>query len=642
MLFRSTGKSVQNIATNYYTHGANVVSGSYTTLKTKNGLRVSPSGTSDVEFRTLVISNSENVTPKIHPSRVYNLSFTCLNTIPTTVTCYLAIADSAGANNIISAPTVSLSYGYHKYSVRVTVTSSLSIDARFIRFNLKNNNDISMIIPRDKSIEIRNVSIYHESQYHPNIKRYDGLVSVYDGNDTCELYASNKNKISVKDVTKNSDGTATTKMIGVNPNSTLYFSNNNAPYNCTVAQYDEMGILVRTITCTNGAINIPSFCYWIVVKFAYTNGVQLEESDTITDYEQNKTITRSLRLDEPLRSLSSNVKDTVLYSDGRYRCLRMTGEVILDGVNYRPQLLTAYTLNNTYLFRFQLNDVGYYRGVNSLLSDRFTNSSNYTTLDNELVSAYGTSAGYIFLRISKDRIGAGDPVTQLIEYLKNNNLKIIYTLKDPVLVNLEYGSFLDFVPDANHCELITNSDLQPSVTIDLPYSSMSMCNAILDKSMYRIKKSSSTFYEDLYFLDSIITFVNTATVLKKYTKCQMSIKKNGVLMIEVYSDSNNLKPDAVLQLSPEGLNMRFKDEKSKLIFTVLGKSLIISNNQITQDSKSSLGTINKVFGDIFIDNIGILGVMDKDPEGMFRTGTWYYNNTLKRARIYSLDGWVNM
>lgn len=204
------------------------------------------------------------------------------------------------------------------------------------------------------------------------------------------------------------------------------------------------------------------------------SNIQLEEGDTVTPHTSHRSNTKSIPLNEPLRSLPNGVKDRFVKMNNKWYIERRCGEVLLT-----PELIWQQFANSTdenYTIFYANTDVE----VNSfVISDRIPASETgwVTSTTNKFRIGSHSSVNSIRICIEKEKLKEAN-VNGFKEWIKNNPTIAIYQLTTPVYEELTVDPTLTTYVDQTH--ISTNSVIP--------------CDMKVKNSGYNVLLKPSTLY----------------------------------------------------------------------------------------------------------------------------------------------------
>lgn len=145
--------------------------------------------------------------------------------------------------------------------------------------------------------------------------------------------------------------------------------------------------------------------------------------DSINKYNYNTNI-QHIMLSEPLRGIPGGVKDTIEKIDGKYYVVRRCGEKILNGTE--TNWTSGHETTKCKLFQCSTNGTSAY--LKPCIANGFISKTSIYQEDIEYIVV-----GIDFnIKISKSKIG-GSTVDNLKNWLRDNNLTVVYELNEPIL-----------------------------------------------------------------------------------------------------------------------------------------------------------------------------------------------------------------
>ena len=212
--------------------------------------------------------------------------------------------------------------------------------------------------------------------------------------------------------------------------------------------------------------NSQNYKYMYVTSWVYdgqgisVNQLQLEESSFITEYEPYEEHTVALYINEPLRGLPNGVTDRIIKKNGQWVIERNLKEIILDGTEEWQKSNTAVNVNTSlFIFHKAYDAVS----ASEVISDKFMYNSRQWSVDSENVKIYDNLD--LDIRINKDRLSE-DTVNGFKEWLKENNVKVVYQLAEPRYEVLDLGPTLNLYEDITHISNNSNIPTSMKVTVD--------------------------------------------------------------------------------------------------------------------------------------------------------------------------------
>ena len=162
--------------------------------------------------------------------------------------------------------------------------------------------------------------------------------------------------------------------------------------------------------------------------------LQVVEGSTIGELEPYKEDKKEISLNEPLRGLPNEVRDTVEKINGEWKIVRRCGEVLIDGMsgNWGTSAITPQ--ENTIIFQGDV--VSQLVKPKSLAkSDKFTTYSDATKDEEGILPFSGTNSTRIYFRIKKSKLSSED-VVGFKQWLSENPTKVVYELDTPIMEDI--------------------------------------------------------------------------------------------------------------------------------------------------------------------------------------------------------------
>lgn len=182
---------------------------------------------------------------------------------------------------------------------------------------------------------------------------------------------------------------------------------------------------------------------------------------SLTSYIEPQSNTQQLT-HEPLRAVG-DVKDKYIMIDGKWYIERNCAEKFLNGVGNTFVHSSAYGLENTIAFEtmnFTSETLG---TIEVLVSDKFPQFKSWSAFKTEdTMGCYiAASTGFIYFRLPKNLLISED-VSGFIDWVKKNNIKILYKRNAPIYEPINYNPF-EVYSDTTH--ITTNSTIPCNVTV---------------------------------------------------------------------------------------------------------------------------------------------------------------------------------
>ena len=308
---------------------------------------------------------------------------------------------------------------------------------------------------------------------------------------------------------------------------------------------------------------------------------KVENTMSYKPYALNK---KEISLNEPLRALSSRVKDKIVKIGGKYYVERNCGESIVDGSDIGRTDVEKYSSDNAHcVLTSAINNIGH----SNVVCDKFPSYNVDDAIwsnggDKNGVSTVSASWGFaIRLLNSLTGVEKTDDYSTVISkfrtYLQNNPIRIIYQLATPIYEELPIDPTINTYNDITH---ISNNSTIP-------------CNMKIKNTGYNAIIKPSTLYT--VALDTnksgtiginlggakVTTTNNVATITTPATLTDDSLRLYGkdikgskVRILE--GDKTNWIPSHF-----EGMKSSFED---KLQDDGTYKMEILSNNKNLVDS----------------------------------------------------------
>ena len=346
----------------------------------------------------------------------------------------------------------------------------------------------------------------------------------------------------------------TKDFIKINPDS-LYTLSNDKGYNMMVLYYDNQFKYIKQTDETDGALtSIPINTSYIKVRSFVKNSqndvsvkFQLEEGSTQTEYEPYKESAKTFYLDKPLRGLPNGAKDKIIKRNGQWVVERNIKEVIL-GENIFMQNFIPDDFQNEHTIGFNLksNDRKVCRTAfanNPILSDSFK-VDDYTLMINskDNKEAIFADDGYsnIYMRLRKDRLNGDYSVEGINNYFKDNPLRIIYQLDEPIYeplntnLSLDLYKYITYV--SNNSNILTDMKLIVNRTINRAVEAIEL--AKINPSSENISRARmwTNMLKESTLKDELQNEINTITNAEDVT----FEKKSATANLDVYIKSENM------------------------------------------------------------------------------------------------------
>ena len=244
--------------------------------------------------------------------------------------------------------------------------------------------------------------------------------------------------VATGDYATSTDRQRTVNFIPVKPNTT-YILSNNREVTFGIREYDKnknyLGWytpLTNSDTLTALVVTKNSnvaFLKFIIVDTNTDNQIQLEESDTATEYVPHQSKT-TYSWDEVILRKVGDVEDTLDLTTGEW--VQRIGEIVLDG-NSENWVVGSYTKIPFHIQGELPNNC-----ARNLDSKKILSSYNKQIFEN---SSYGSVSATSYYRIRGIVFCPPENITtkeQAIEYIQANPIKVQYQLETPIIhkVNL--------------------------------------------------------------------------------------------------------------------------------------------------------------------------------------------------------------
>lgn len=303
--------------------------------------------------------------------------------------------------------------------------------------------------------------VNNEGKYEIEILSNNG--NIFDINAPIEPYIGSSCKVENESITVSCDSLgwyrSTMTLNGLKPNTTYYLkyeyeSISGSPYkdvNIHDANGYKEGSNANVLSLTNGTFTTPNGCRSIKIRFycgsnttfgtiKYKN-IMISENDM--NYIPRKHNKIKLLINEPLRKITSDIKDRLCIKDGKLVVERKCKQVKFDG--------TIGIHSNKYDEINQIQIIIVY--PSSIISDK-KNNSVYTinsTLPCITVPSYGMRtvpnfSGYVdssakFVGAIPNKTGRSFTNKDVEDYFKENPMDVVYELEDSIYEEVlnEYG-----------------------------------------------------------------------------------------------------------------------------------------------------------------------------------------------------------
>ena len=234
--------------------------------------------------------------------------------------------------------------------------------------------------------------------------------------------------------------------------------------------------------------------------FAEYTDIQLEECSDYTPYEPYKEDKINIQLKEPLRRLSSGVRDT-LHTDGTI--LRRIGNITLNGdedwhsKNSESLIQSGWNqFGDSLIFALEIDNpiVQTFARDSTILSN--LKVVQVATQNEQGISfECGTGWQYLAIRIEKTNLRTQD-VEGFKKWLKENPVTVYYELKEPVIENIGQPLSLKTFKGGH---IVTDTDIAPYITVDYPTNVSSRITG-LESAEVSLKNSLGGAWKTLLML----------------------------------------------------------------------------------------------------------------------------------------------
>ena len=268
--------------------------------------------------------------------------------------------------------------------------------------------------------------------------------------------------------------------------ATATYSNNSiadARHTTYMVGIDDNGN--QTAITTHNGLDIPKGKYKKLYVYFFVNNtdtdltgtcdvsnLQLEivenNTDFGTEYVSSQFNKKEIPLSEPLRSLSNGVKDRIIKRNGQWVIERNLGEIIFDGSDDERWIVGNNSGGfNTIKFTIYQGIPGIVGEFNSLCDKFYYLDYNWgESIENDKESfSVAGAEGYdpdINIRILKSKLSTVD-VYGFKQWLKDNPVKVIYKLINPIYEPLNINSTINTYLDTTH--ISTNSTIPANLKV---------------------------------------------------------------------------------------------------------------------------------------------------------------------------------
>ena len=281
--------------------------------------------------------------------------------------------------------------------------------------------------------------------------------------------------------------------------------------------------------------------------------VMLEEGNIATNIIEQNNDKKIIQLKEPLRALPNGVKDKVIKRNNQWYIERNINEIKLQGdekwrMYLRNENIDVLEFHMKLFPRAKGHDANLYQP--STLCDKFLVKHKYS--NEEKVYTHASEASTLTLVISKDKLKT-ETEKGLSEWLKFNNVTLLYQLETPIYEPIEFNS-LQLYLDTTHISNNSSIPATMEVTVDrtlnraVEYTTLAKTNPTIEnlsKARYW-----NNLLKDSIKKDQLQEEVNSITRLN-----DMELeRKNVTSNLDLY-----IKCENILMMSLSTNNITFED-----------------------------------------------------------------------------------
>ena len=236
-----------------------------------------------------------------------------------------------------------------------------------------------------------------------------------------------------------------------------------------VAEFDENKTFIQVQSSSD--TSSPNYSFTLTdntkyIRLCYRRDatlydIQLEQESKSTEFEPYFCNSTVFELDEPLRSLPNGVKDTAYVQNGVLYVERNIASVVLDG-SQTPTLASVLDTVARFYFLNVIEAVAQTQCISNFFmwyKDQRMNST-FNSIDTQAIHIRDNGIE-IGLKINKS---TASTVEELITWLSENNVEVIYELAEPYTEEIGEIKIPSTVQGVNH--ISTTDELEPVINIE--------------------------------------------------------------------------------------------------------------------------------------------------------------------------------
>ena len=318
-------------------------------------------------------------------------------------------------------------------------------------------------------------------------------------------------------------------------------------------------------------ITIPNNCYYIKYYHYSTNSeqLQLEYGDSISSYVEPILNKLDISLKEPLRSISDNIKDEIVYMDNKWYVNRKCKETLLDGdtSKFEYKVISHDSDFVRFAIKSSNDDALKTDGFNTIFCENIPlGTGNYRNRYYFNISGYADDSALFVGAIPISYLETLNS-TGVANFFKKNPASVVYQLSESKLELLKTDINLDIYDEQTliYAESIIPAKLEVTVdrvinkaveAINIATISSTIDNISIARMWTNLAKESSikdilqddinniVEIEDLK-IDKKSATVNFDLYIKSKNALSMSLSTNNIVFDEYSSISDIEILDAV-------------------------------------------------------------------------------------------------
>ena len=262
------------------------------------------------------------------------------------------------------------------------------------------------------------------------------------------------------------------------------------------------------------------------------------------EYIKSESKDFNIDLKEPLRSTPNGTKDKLVKINGQWFVERNCGETILNGdENWSPLKLDYYNNKNIVYAHINKPNVSINkRDEITIISDKFqglTYNSTYASKSNGIEGISSGNDYKLYLFIDKSKLPTED-VNGLKEWLRDNNIKVVYELENPIYEPIKSELSINLFEGATHISNNSNIPTNMEITVDrtLNRAVEAIELAKINPTVENLSKARmwSNLLKESTLKDELNNEINSITNIEDL---QLE-RKTATSNIDVYIKSENL------------------------------------------------------------------------------------------------------